>query len=137
VSLRLAALLACALAAALAWAGCSGDAGCVDRSGVSREAYMDELSAEQVTIVCAWDVQKQGGSGHHTCSWGTQTIMTIEECEAVRWPHCPLALFEDCANSLSDVCDRGPTSECTAFQDCTRDQPAQVPDAGVAADAGP
>ena len=117
--------------AALAFAGCKADA-----SGVSRSSYMDELSKEDITTFCAWGVHKQGGGGKHACSWGTQTIMTIEECEAKAWPHCPLSMFEDCANSLSDVCDRGPTTDCTTFATCTRDHPALAPDAGAASDAG-
>jgi hypothetical protein len=125
-------LCACAFAALCAAAACSS--GKPDTSGVPRDAYMDELPSEQVTTFCAWGVQKQGGSGEHTCSWGTQKIMTIAECEAKKWPHCALATFEDCVNSLVDVCDQGPTSECTAYGTCAAAHPAAGRDAGVAGD---
>ena len=119
-------LLAAAAVATLAIAGCKADT-----SGVPGDLYMDELSTDQVTTFCAWGVQKQGGGGKHACDWGTQTIMTIEQCQAKAWPHCRLSLFEDCANSLSGVCDRGPTSACTSYGTCAVDHPAAGPDAGV------
>lgn len=119
--------------AALALAAACGSK--PDGSGVPRDAYMDQLSAEQVTTFCAWGIQKQGGGGEHTCSWGTQRIMTIAECEAKQWPHCQLSLFEDCLGSLADACDRTATAPCAEYADCAR---ANAPDAGAAgADAGP
>ena len=118
---------------AVAFAACASK----DASGVPRDAFMDALTAEQVTTFCAWGIQKQGGSGEHTCSWGTQTIMSIAECEAKKWPHCPLAMFEDCIDSLAGACDKGPTAECSTFAVCSEDHAVPGADAGVApGDAG-
>ncbi len=128
-------LAAAATLAAAALGACSSTR---DTSGLPRDAYMDELTADQVTTFCAWGIQKQGGSGKHSCPWGQQTIMTIAECEAKPWPHCALSMFEDCLDSLAGVCDLGPTEACTAYAVCAKDHPAAGPDAGVpGGDAGP
>ncbi|MGC4115312.1 MAG: hypothetical protein QM765_12045 [Myxococcales bacterium] len=122
-------------ALALAYVGaCSAP----DTSGLPRGTYMDQLTSEQIITFCAWGIQKQGGSGEHPCDGGTQKIMTIDECKAKRWPHCPLSMFEDCLDSLYDVCDPGPTGACTVYATCAKAHPALSPDAGLpGTDAGP
>jgi hypothetical protein len=86
---------------------CLTTLGCGDSSsGVGRDKYLDELSASEVSQICKWAIEKQGGTGEYQCSEHVKvTIPSQPECESDPRPHCPVSLFEDCLiDEGGDVC---------------------------------
>lgn len=63
----------------LGFAACGGDSG----SGIDKNKKINALSASEVTTICKWGEDEQGGPGHTTmCGDFTFIVSTQAECEA-------------------------------------------------------
>jgi hypothetical protein len=103
---------------------CLTTLGCGDsNSGVDRDKYLDELSASEVSQICKWSIEKNGGPGEYQCSENVKvTIPSQSGCESEARPHCPVSLFEDCMIELDgDACRQfstNPPQTCKTYFDC-------------------
>jgi hypothetical protein len=83
----------CALFIGLTSCGGSGS------SGVDSSKFTDELSSDELSTLCDWMLDKQGGAGTETdCGEGESAIVgTKTECAAsVAIPHCQVSAVESC-----------------------------------------
>jgi hypothetical protein len=90
-------------------------------SGVPSDAYLDELTADQLHALCVWGVPLQGGPGQKQCdSTTTVTTETVEECSVdMVTIHCTVAMLETCELSLNgDPCAILTSTACLAYIDC-------------------
>ena len=120
MKVRLACLLvSCALAAA-----CGGDD---DGSGVDGGKAVTELSADEVSALCEWAIDVQGGENHsEDCGDFTIETGTVAECEAeyagipASCSSVTVAELEDCVNAIADdPCEGFGSQACSEFIQCS------------------
>lgn len=95
--------------------------GCGGGSGVDSDKYVDELTTEEVTTLCEWAAEEQGGPGEKTCTADSKiTVRTTAECVAdMNRPHCQVKLIEDCFASIDgNSCNILTSAECGAYVQC-------------------
>jgi hypothetical protein len=105
---------------------CGGEGGSTSGySGVDRNKYIDQLTAEEKQRLCSWAIPREGGAGDYSCSDGaTGNIYTIEECAssmANTKAHCLVSLVESCILSLDgDPCMLKTTAACQSYVQCVK-----------------
>jgi hypothetical protein len=95
--------------------------GNVGPSGVRSDAYLDELTADELHAICAWATPLEGGPGKRMCDNNvTLTTPTVEECSVDTITiHCTVALVEACVLSLNgDPCLLLSSTACAAYIAC-------------------
>jgi hypothetical protein len=103
---------------------CLTTLGCGDsNSGVDRDKYLDELSASEVSQICEWLIEQQGGSGEYRCNDVFKVrVPSQSKCESDPRPHCPVSTFEDCmAFHEGDACrifSQEPPQSCKDYFGC-------------------
>lgn len=106
------------LAALLLPLGIALLAACGSPSGVDSAKYIDELTAEEVTTLCAYRVEAIGTSSV-TCGVLTLEAISQTKCETDGRPHCLVSSLEDCVDSLAgDPCNFFKTSACSTYLMC-------------------
>lgn len=115
-----------AAALAVIATACGGDGDSTSGySGVDRNKYIDELTADEKLRLCSWAIPREGGAGEYSCSDGaTGTIYTIEECSsttASATAHCLVSLVEQCVLSLDgDPCLIRTSAACQSYMQCAK-----------------
>jgi hypothetical protein len=118
-----------AAAALIAVVSCSGDGGGPGpTSGLSRQATIASLNAQQAATICDWTNAKQGGYGRDTtCSDGSsqetdadkQTCVESVPLVGALCPTLTVGDIEDCANATgTDLCALTTAAGCAAFRQC-------------------
>ena len=91
-------------------------------SGIESSKYMDELSSDEISTLCDWMLEQQGGVGVETdCGDGLSTTTpTKDECTATTTlPHCQVSAVESCMEALDgNSCNLLSADGCADYMTC-------------------
>jgi hypothetical protein len=85
------------------------------------DAYLDELTPDEIHALCAWGIPLQGPAGETQCDDGIRlTPETVEECSAANVTiHCTVGVLEACTLSLNgDPCKLLTSAACATYINC-------------------
>ena len=103
---------------ALIFSGCGG----TGSSGVDSSKHLNDLTSDELSTLCDWMLDKQGGAGVETdCGDGLSTTNpTKAECTAeTNVPNCQVSAVESCMEAIDgNSCNLLSAEGCATYIAC-------------------